>query len=91
MNPEIQAILKKVQAILDKARADADAADKVVNSLDSDFIGKLLTHAPVIGNYATTAVTLANVLDEALDALDGVIDSYANPGVAPALPQVQKP
>ena len=89
--PEVQAVREKVKPEADKIRAAIDTANSFVQKLSNEKLIELAEKFGDVGAVLTALVSALSVIDSAADALDGVIDAYASPAAAPAVPQAMVP
>jgi hypothetical protein len=91
VTPEVQKFLSDIKPTADKIRAGLDAAEGFAKTLDASLLGKIVEKLPEVGTVVNGILAALQVIDSGADALDGVIDAYANPAAAPVLPQESVP
>jgi len=88
---DLPSFLQSIKPTVDKVRAVADQIDKVLNDFDGSFLAKLVEKIPVVSEAVGVVVAAGAVLDELIDAVDGVVDANAAPAQTPPPPQASVP
>ena len=87
---DVDALLLKVKPSLDKARTISDSIESAIAKIQGSFLMKMAEDLPALGAAINVVITAAAILDEVVDALDGIVDANADPAgtaAATVLPQ----